>query len=113
MDKIKEIGIFSIGISNVTLAELYFGAYNSKHIQENLHNISTFKRNLTIYSDSNDSAELFGKTKAKLKESGCIIEDFDILIASIAIANDCILVTNNVRHFERIDSIQLENWIAK
>ena len=42
-----------------------------------------------------------------------MIEDFDILIASIAIANNCILVTNNIDHFERIDAIQLENWLEK
>jgi len=113
INKVKEIGIFSIGISNATLAELYFGAYNSKHIKENLQNISAFKRNLTIYSDSSGSAKIFGEAKAKLKASGCMIEDFDILIASIAIANNCILVTNNIDHFERIDAIQLENWLEK
>ncbi len=42
MDKVKEIGIFSLGISNLTLAELYFGAYNSKHTETNLQNISNF-----------------------------------------------------------------------
>ena len=113
INKVKEIGIFSIGISNATLAELYFGAYNSKHVKENLRNISAFKRNLTVYSDSSGSAEIFGKVKAKLKVTGCMVEDFDILIASIAMANNCILVTNNVHHFERIDSIQLENWLGK
>jgi tRNA(fMet)-specific endonuclease VapC len=113
INKVKKTGIFSIGISNATLAELYFGAYNSKHIKENLKNISAFKRNLTVYSDSSSSAETFGKVKAKLKASGCMIEDFDILIASIAIANNCILVTNNIHHFEKIDSIQIENWLEK
>lgn len=113
INKVKETGIFSIGISNATLAELFFGAYNSKHIKENLRNISAFKRNLTVYSDSRSSAELFGKAKAKLKASGCMIEDFDILIAGIAIANNCILVTNNIHHFEKIDAIQLENWLEK
>ena len=110
-DKVKEIGVFSIGISNVTLAELYFGAYNSKNISENLETISIFKRNLNIYSDDVESAELFGRIKAKLKASGRIIEDFDILIASIAISNNCILVTNNVQHFDRIESIRIENWL--
>jgi tRNA(fMet)-specific endonuclease VapC len=109
-DKVKEIGVFSIGISYVTLAELYFGAYNSRNISENLRTISIFKRNLNVYSDDVDSAELFGKIKATLKASGCLIEDFDILIASIAISNNCVLVTNNVRHFDRIESIQIENW---
>ena len=110
-EKVNEIGVFSIGIANVTLAELYFGAYNSKNINENLRNISIFRRNLNIYSDNIESAELFGKIKAKLKSSGDIIADFDILITSIAMSNNCILVTNSIRHFERIESIKIENWL--
>ena len=111
MDKVKSIGVYSLGITNASLAELYFGAYNSSHIQENLNNISVFKRNLTIYSDSRESAEIFGKIKANLKSRGIMIEDFDILIGSIAMANDCTLVTNNVSHFNRIDDLKIENWL--
>jgi len=109
--RVKKTGVFALGISNATLGELYFGAYNSKYIEANLHNISIFKRYLTIYSDSEDSAKLFGKIKANLRKTGNIIEDFDIYIASIAIENECILVTNNISHFERIDSLQIENWL--
>ena len=109
--KVSEIGVFSISISNATLAELYFGAYNSKKIDANLERIRLFKKNLIIYSDSNDSAEAFGRFKSELKSGGNIIEDFDILIASIAITNNCILVTNNPKHFERIEGLQIENWL--
>ena len=110
-EKVKEIGVYSLGISNATLAELYFGAYNSEFTNDNLRNVADFKKNLTAYSDSSESAELFGKIKSELKRSGNIIEDFDILIASIAMANDCVLVTNNPRHFERIEKLHTENWI--
>ncbi len=54
--KIREIGIYSISISNATLAELYFGAYNSKKVYENLERIDIFKKNLTIFSDNDTSA---------------------------------------------------------
>jgi len=64
-----------------------------------------------VYSDSDSSAEAFGRFKSKLRAQGNIIEDFDILIASIAYANECILVTNNPDHFERIDDIKIENWL--
>lgn len=109
--KVSEIGVFSISISNATLAELYFGAYNSKKISANLKRVHLFKHNLIVYPDSNDSAEAFGRFKSKLKSEGNIIEDFDILIASIAFTNNCILVTNNPKHFERIEGLQIENWI--
>lgn len=110
-NKIKEIGVYSLSISNATLAELYFGAYNSQKVETNLKRIEEFKRNLTVYSDDNSSAEAFGRFKSRLRYEGKIIEDFDILIASIAFVNNCILVTNNPNHFERIDELKVENWL--
>ncbi len=109
--KVEEVGVFSLAISNSVLAELYFGAYNSKKVEDNLKRINLFKKNLTILSDSQESALRFGKIKAGLRSKGKIIEDFDILIASIAIVNGCILITNNTDHFERIDDLQIENWL--
>lgn len=111
-EKVREIGVFSIYISNVTLAELYFGAYNSRKVDANLKRIDLFKNNLTVYTDSDRSAEAFGRFKSKLRSEGRIIEDFDILIASIASANNCILVTNNTNHFERIEGLKIENWLG-
>lgn len=110
--KVQEIGVYSLALSYNVLAELYFGAYNSKKIDANLHRIEVFKRNLTILSESDESAKLFGKIKADLMAKGKIIDDFDILIASVAIANDCTVITNNINHFERIEDLKLENWLS-
>lgn len=109
--KVEEVGVFSLAISNSVLAELYFGAYNSKKVEDNLKRINLFKKNLAILSDSEESALRFGKIKADLRSKGRIIEDFDILIASLAIVNSCILITNNSDHFERINDLQIENWL--
>jgi tRNA(fMet)-specific endonuclease VapC len=111
--KVREIGIYSLSVSNCVLAELYFGAYKSKKVEENLKRVELFKKNLAILSDSEESAKLFGKIKADLRSKGTIIEDFDSLIASIAIANKSILVTNNIEHFERIDGLQIQDWLEK
>lgn len=109
--KFGEIGVYSLSISNCVLAELYFGAYRSKKVEENVKHIELFKKNLTILSDSEESARLFGKIKAELRSKGTIIEDFDILIASIAISNNHILITNNTEHFERIEGLKIQNWV--
>lgn len=109
--KVEEVGVFSLAISNSVLAELYFGAYNSKKAEDNLKRINIFRMNLSILSDSEESALRFGKIKADLRSKGKIIEDFDILIASVAIVNSCILITNNTDHFKRIDDLQIENWL--
>ena len=47
---------------------------------------------------------------AYLKKRGNLIEDADILIAAIALVENLVLVTDNVRHFERVDGLQIENW---
>jgi tRNA(fMet)-specific endonuclease VapC len=49
--------------------------------------------------------------KAQLTQQGNIIMDADILIGSIAQANELILVTNNTKHFQRIPNLPLENWL--
>lgn len=99
MKKVQEVGAYSLALSYSVLAELYFGAYNSKRVDANLHCIEVFKRNLSILSESDESARLFGKIKADLRVKGNMIDDFDILIASVAVSNDCILITNNTIHF--------------
>ncbi|MCK4541655.1 MAG: VapC toxin family PIN domain ribonuclease, partial [Spirochaetales bacterium] len=59
--KVDEIGVYSLALFNCILAELYFGAYNSKRVKENLKRINLFKKNLAILTDSESSAMLFGK----------------------------------------------------
>jgi len=49
---------------------------------------------------------------AELRQRGALIEDADLLMAAIAISHDVILVTNNTRHFDRIDELQLNDWLA-
>jgi tRNA(fMet)-specific endonuclease VapC len=48
---------------------------------------------------------------AYLKKQGNLIEDADILMASIAIVEDLVLITNNIKHFERIEGLATENWL--
>ncbi len=60
-----------------------------------------------------DVAESFGKIKAELRRSGQIIQDFDILIASITLNHTGVLVTNNVEHFKRIPGLNYENWLQE
>ena len=58
-----------------------------------------------------DSTEIYAKIKVSLRRTGSIIEDFDILIGATAIENDLTLVTDNERHFSRIEGLRVVNWI--
>lgn len=111
--KVRDIGVSNLAVSNAVLAELYYGAFNSSRVKTNLATIETFRKHLTIFPDSIESARLFGKIKAELKRQGKPIEDFDVLVASIALANNCILVTHNTNHFSRITDLHVEDWLSE
>ncbi len=108
-----EVGLSKLFISFVTLSELYYGAYKSKKVEQNLANIGILKNKLGLM-DSNDSiCDIFGRLKATLEKDGKIIDDADLLIAACAIDDSAILVTNNERHFKRIKGLKVENWVLK
>ncbi|MBW1799128.1 MAG: type II toxin-antitoxin system VapC family toxin [Deltaproteobacteria bacterium] len=112
-DKAEKIGADNLRITIITLAELKYGAYNSQKVSENLESIGKFLRKVRVLSFDHDAAERFGKIKADLRKSGQIIQDFDILIASIVMSHKGVLVTNNIEHFSRISELNYENWLQK
>ena len=60
-----------------------------------------------------DAISLYGKEKARLRKNGIMISDFDLLIGCTAIEKELIMVTENVREFERMSNIKIENWILR
>jgi len=109
--KLKEIiGYDNCFISEITLAELKFGAELSERVDENLHSVNEFANKIGILPIFN-SLDLYAKEKARLRKTGNMIDDFDLLIGCSAIKNGLILVTNNENHFERISNIKIENWV--
>ena len=55
--------------------------------------------------------DVFAFEKARLEKLGLRLDDFDLLIGSTAIHYDLVLVTNNVKHFERMQGLNIENWV--
>lgn len=94
----------------ITLMELYYGAYNSQHKTSNLSKVRTLARAMEILSLGPESVETFAILKAELESSGNRLDDFDLIIAAIALSHNLILVTNNEKHFIRIDGLKYENW---
>jgi len=108
----KAVGIERVAISTITVAELYFGAYNSARMAENLARAETFVRQLTVISLNEAALKTFGQTKSDLRKQGHPVADFDLLIASTALVEGRILVTNNTRHYARIPELLLESWVT-
>ena len=107
--KIKEIGLENCFISEITVAELKFGAEKSQRVEQNRKVVSRFIDQMSIlpiYS----SIDFYAQEKIRLQKQGTPIDEFDLLIGATAISNDLVLVTNNTKHFKRLTDIQLEDW---
>ena len=112
LQKIETIKLHNCTISEVTLAELMFGAENSSNPIKNKKLIGAFSEQLNILPILS-GIEFYAKEKVRLRKKGTMISDFDLLIGSTAVANNLIMVTENIKEFERIDSIKIENWIVR
>ncbi|MDR2579751.1 MAG: type II toxin-antitoxin system VapC family toxin [Fibromonadaceae bacterium] len=112
-EKIKQIGgLDSCCISEITLAELKFGVELSENKNHNAKLVENFSKEIIVLPILN-CLNVFAKEKAKLKKIGNLIDDFDILIGSSAISNDLIMVTDNEKHFDRLNGIVIENWVER
>jgi len=100
-----------IALSIITLAELQFGAYNSSQVENNIKRIAFLRERVRLLNLTPNTTDIYAKTKASLRKSGNIIDDFDILIGASAIENDLTLVTDNERHFSRIENLRMVNWL--
>ncbi len=110
--KLEFIELKNCAISEITLAELVFGAEKSANPNKNHKLIDTFVEQLTVIPIFG-AILLYGKEKARLQRCGKMISDFDLLIGCTAVENDMIMVTENVKEFERISNIKIENWVIR
>lgn len=109
-EKIEMIGFHNCAISEITLAELIYGAEKSQQKEKNSKVVDDFADKIPIIPII-DSIRIYGKEKARLRLEGKIIGDLDLFIGATAIANQMVIVTRNTREFERLDGIRIENWI--
>lgn len=77
---------------------------------KNIAVIESFSENITIIPIF-QSINIYAKEKARLRQLGTIISDLDLFIGATAIYSDMTLITRNVREFERLENIKIENWI--
>jgi tRNA(fMet)-specific endonuclease VapC len=109
--KIEKAAIDNCFLSEITIAELKYGAENSENQAKNRKTIDDFVSKFTIVPIFN-ALDVYAKEKARLKKKGLPLDDFDLLIGATAIANNFILVTRNVSDFHRLEGIEIENWVV-
>ncbi|MDP5121130.1 MAG: type II toxin-antitoxin system VapC family toxin [Spirosomaceae bacterium] len=110
--KFDEVGISNCAISEITLAELVFGAENSSNPEKNHTVINDFINQVSIIPMF-DTIYHYGVEKARLRKLGTMISDFDLIIGCTSITRDLIMVTENLSEFQRISNIKIENWVVR
>ena len=109
VEKIEKIGFENLFISEITVAELKYGVEKSANPEKNrlvINGLIDKFKQLPIYG----ALDIYAKEKARLKREGNIVDDLDLFIGATAIKNNMILVTNNEKHFARLQNIKVENW---
>ncbi len=100
-----------ITVSVITLSELNYGVYKSSKQAENAIALKQFTQPLVILPFKEEDSQLYGRIRTDLESKGTPIGAMDLLIASQAISNNLILITNNEKEFKRIKDLKIENWV--
>ena len=108
--RLQEHSELGLCISTITLAELTHGVYKSIHKEKNMDALFQFLLKIEILPFDMLAAFEYGKVCAHLQKQGTPIGPLDTLIAAHALSRSLTIVTNNVREFERVPGLIIENW---
>jgi tRNA(fMet)-specific endonuclease VapC len=97
-------------ISTITLGELLYGVQKSARRSQNLQAVEQFTARLEVLPFSVKAAAHFGQIRAELARVGLLCGAYDMLIAAHARSEGLVLITNNVREFQRMPGLRIDNW---
>jgi tRNA(fMet)-specific endonuclease VapC len=108
--RLHELAPDGLALSVVSLGELYEGVYYSQDPAASEASLQRFlNRELTILGIDEETCKLFGRERGRLRTIGQRIGDMDLMIAATALQYDLTLLSNNRRHFDRIDGLRIES----
>lgn len=107
--RLQEAGAENCFISEITIAELYFGAEKSMRAAQEFERTTAFADSAQVLSIT-PALRGYARQRWRLQQLGQPLDDFDLLIGTTALAHNMIIVTNNTRHFARIKGLPLEDW---
>jgi len=108
--RLEELAPAGLALSIICLAELYEGVFYSRDPVESNAALQRFLNpELTMLGVDEETCKIFGKERGRLRTAGALIGDCDLLIGSTALRHNLPLLTNNRRHFERIEGLRIES----
>jgi tRNA(fMet)-specific endonuclease VapC len=111
LEKLTTFQFHEIGLSSITVAELQYGVERSFYRERNQNALAQFLLPFDIADFDSAAALTYGQIRAELETRGTPIGALDTLIAAHALRLGVILVTNNLREFQRVSGLKVENWI--
>lgn len=108
VERLRQLNPEILCISSVTAAELFYGVAKRNNLQL-LQFLDTFLSAISILEWDMKTAEIYGKLRAEMEKEGKVMGVQDQMIAAHALANECVLVTND-KAFEFVPNLILENW---
>ena len=109
-ERFKQYQLGELAISSVTASELAFGVEKSGS-ERNKQALNKFLAPLELCPYDARAIWHYARLRHTLQANGKIIGSLDMLIAAHALALDAVLVTNNLKEFERVAGLRLENWV--
>jgi tRNA(fMet)-specific endonuclease VapC len=102
----------ALSLSDVVLYELLYGAERSNDPPRVRREVEHFAARMTVLPFDSDAAVHTAEIRADLERRGCVIGPYDLMIAGHARSRGLIVVTGNLREFERVDGLRCEDWLA-
>ncbi|MEA5528521.1 type II toxin-antitoxin system VapC family toxin [Dolichospermum sp. UHCC 0684] len=111
LNQLKSISPTDLFISSLTVMEIKYGlAINPAKAIKIQPLIETFLISITVLNFTSQEAEKAAEIRSILKIAGSPIGSYDVLIAATALSHNLMIVTSNVREFQRVPNLQIENW---
>lgn len=99
--------------SSITLGELVYGAHRLRDraplLLDRINHV--LLPNLNVLPFDSEAARCYGELRSALEGQGTLIGDADLRIAAIALSRSLVIVTGNVRHFDHVPGLFVENWL--
>ncbi len=104
---IQQLSAEGIALSFISLAELYEGVFYSRDPQQSEEGLQAFLRGVELLGIDDATTRLFGRERGRLRAQGKTVGDFDLLIGATALRHGLAVLTNNRRHFQLIDNLEI------
>ncbi len=107
VNKLRDLQAHGLGLSIISLSELYTGIYYSTDPIKAEKELDDFLSFVTILGVNREVCRIFGEENVRLRKDGLMIGDFDLMIAATCLHYDLKLLTNNRQHFQRIRGLEI------